>query len=81
MVGALARLENPDTGQRFTVAEAMSQATGRRIAEQQDAVGQQRQARNSAKRSTAGVAGSPSLTESGGVISRAQALSEIRETM
>ena len=81
MVGALARLENPDTGQKFTVAEAMSQATGRRIAEQQDAVGQQRQARNSAKRSTAGVAGSPSLTESGGVISRAQALSEIRETM
>ena len=81
MVGALARLENPDTGQRFTVAEAMSQATGRRIAEQQDAVGQQRQARNSAKRSTAGVAGSPSLTESGGVISWAQALSEIRETM
>ena len=81
MVGALARLENPDTGQRFTVAEAMSQATGRRIAEQQDAVGQQRQARNSAKRSTAGAAGSPSLTESGGVISRAQALSEIRETM
>ena len=81
MGGALARLENPDTGQKVTVAEAMSQATGRRIAEQQDAVGQQRQARNSAKRTTAGAAGSPSLTESGGVISRAQALSEIRETM
>ena len=81
MVGALARLENPDTGQRFTVAEAMSQATGRRIAEQQGAVNQQRQARNSAKRTTAGAAGSPSLTESGGVISREQALSEIRETL
>ena len=81
MVGALTRLENPDTGEKFSVAEAMSQATGRRIAEQQGAVNQQRQARNSAKRSTAGQAGSPSLTESGGVISRDQALSEIRETL
>ena len=81
VVGALTRLENPDTGEKFSVAEAMSQVTGRRIAEQQGAVNQQRQARNSAKRTTAGAAGSPSLTESGGVISREQALSEIRETL
>tara|TARA_R100000234_G_scaffold118973_1_gene100674 strand:- start:548 stop:1465 length:918 start_codon:yes stop_codon:yes gene_type:complete len=81
LVGALTNQENPDTGQRFTVAEAMSLATGRRLTDQQDAVGAQRTARNAAKRSTAGQSGSPSLVESNGTISREQALAEIRSTM
>ena len=81
LVGALANQENPDTGQRFTVAEAMSLATGRRLTDQKDAVGAQRTARNAAKRSTAGQSGSPSLVESNGTISREQALAEIRSTM
>ena len=81
LVGALAKQENPDTGQKFTVAEAMSLATGRRLTDQQDAVGAQRSARNTAKRSTAGQSGSPSLVETNGTISREQALAEIRSTM
>ena len=81
LVGALAKQENPDTGQKFTVAEAMSLATGRRLTDQHDAVGAQRSARNTAKRSTAGQSGSPSLVESNGTISREQALAEIRSTM
>lgn len=81
LVGALAKQENPDTGQKFTVAEAMSLATGRRLTDQHDAVGAQRSARNTAKRSTAGQSGSPSLVESNGTISREQALAEIRATM
>ena len=81
IVGALTRHENPDTGEAFTVAEAMSLATGRRLTDQGDAVTQQRQARNSAKRSTATQAGSPPLTETAGVISKAQAMSEIKATM
>ena len=81
LVGALANQENPDTGQKFTVAEAMSLATGRRLTDQKDAVGAQRSARNTAKRSTAGQSGSPSLVESNGTISREQALAEIRSTM
>ena len=81
LVGALAKQENPDTGQRFTVAEAMSLATGRRLTDQQTAVGAQRTARNTAKRSTAGQSGSPSLVESNGTISREQALAEIRSTL
>ncbi len=81
LVGALAKQENPDTGQKFTVAEAMSLATGRRLTDQQDAVGAQRTARNTAKRSTAGQAGSPSLVETNGTISREQALAEIRSTL
>ena len=81
LVGALAKQENPDTGQKFTVAEAMSLATGRRLTDQQDAVGAQRSARNTAKRSTAGQSGSPSLVESNGTISREQALAEIRSTL
>ena len=81
LVGALAKQENPDTGQKFTVAEAMSLATGRRLTDQKDAVGAQRSARNTAKRSTAGQSGSPSLVESNGTISREQALAEIRSTM
>ena len=81
IVGALTRHENPDTGEAFTVAEAMSLATGRRLTDQGDAVTQQRQARNSAKRSTATQAGSPPLTETAGVISKLQAMSEIKATM
>ena len=81
IVGALTRHENPDTGEAFTVAEAMSLATGRRLTDQGDAVTQQRQARNSAKRSTASQAGSPPLTETAGVISKAQAITEIKATM
>ncbi len=81
LVGALAKQENPDTGQKFTVAEAMSLATGRRLTDQHDAVGAQRSARNTAKRSTAGQSGSPSLVETNGTISREQALAEIRSTM
>ena len=81
IVGALTRHENPDTGEAFTVAEAMSLATGRRLTDQGDAVTQQRQARNSAKRSTATQAGSPPLTETAGLISKAQAMSEIKATM
>ena len=81
IVGSLTRHENPDTGEAFTVAEAMSMATGRRLTDQGSAVTQQRQARNNAKRSTASAAGSPPLTETAGVISRAQAMSEIRATM
>ena len=81
LVGALAKQENPDTGQKFTVAEAMSLATGRRLTDQKDAVGAQRSARNTAKRSTAGQSGSPSLVETNGTISREQALAEIRSTM
>ena len=81
LVGALAKQENPDTGQKFTVAAAMSLATGRRLTDQHDAVGAQRSARNTAKRSTAGQSGSPSLVESNGTISREQALAEIRSTM
>ena len=81
LVGALAKQENPDTGQKFTVAEAMSLATGRRLTDQHDAVGAQRTARNTAKRSTAGQGGSPSLVETNGTISREQALAEIRSTM
>ena len=81
IVGALTRHENPDTGEAFTVAEAMSLATGRRLSDQGDAVTQQRQARNNAKRSTATQAGSPPLTETAGVISKAQAMSEIKATM
>ena len=81
IVGALTRQENPDTGEAFTVAEAMSLATGRRLTDQGAAVTQQRQARNNAKRSTASQAGSPPLTETAGVISRAQAMSEIKATM
>lgn len=81
LVGALAKQENPDTGQKFTVAEAMSLATGRRLTDQHDAVGAQRSARNTAKRSTAGQGGSPSLVETNGTISREQALAEIRSTM
>ena len=81
LVGALAKQENPDTGQKFTVAEAMSLATGRRLTDQKDAVGAQRTARNTAKRSTAGQSGSPSLVETNGTISREQALAEIRSTM
>ena len=81
LVGALAKQENPDTGQKFTVAEAMSLATGRRLTDQQAAVGAQRPARNTARRSTAGQSGSPSLVESNGTISREQALAEIRSTM
>ena len=81
IVGALTRHENPDTGEAFTVAEAMSLATGRRLTDQGAAVTQQRQARNNAKRSTATQAGSPPLTETAGVISKAQAMSEIKATM
>ena len=81
IVGALTRHENPDTGEAFTVAEAMSMATGRRLTDQGSAVTQQRQARNNAKRSTASQAGSPPLTEAAGVISKAQAMSEIKATM
>ncbi len=81
IVGALTRHENPDTGEAFTVAEAMSLATGRRLTDQGSAVTQQRQARNNAKRSTATQAGSPPLTETAGVISKAQAMSEIKATM
>lgn len=81
IVGALTRHENPDTGEAFTVAEAMSLATGRRLTDQGSAVTQQRQARNNAKRSTASAAGSPPLTETAGVISKAQAMSEIKATM
>ena len=81
IVGALTRHENPDTGEAFTVAEAMSLATGRRLTDQGAAVTQQRQARNNAKRSTASQAGSPPLTETAGVISRAQAMQEIKATM
>lgn len=81
IVGALTRHENPDTGEAFTVAEAMSLATGRRLTDQGAAVTQQRQARNNAKRSTASAAGSPPLTETAGVISKAQAMSEIKATM
>ena len=81
IVGSLTRHENPDTGEAFTVAEAMSMATGRRLTDQGSAVTQQRQARNNAKRSTASAAGSPPLTETAGGISRAQAMSEIRATM
>lgn len=81
IVGSLTRHENPDTGEAFTVAEAMSMATGRRLSDQGSAVTQQRQARNNAKRSTASQAGSPSLTETAGVISRAQAMQEIKSTM
>ena len=81
IVGSLTRHDNPDTGEAFTVAEAMSMATGRRLTDQGSAVTQQRQARNNAKRSTASAAGSPPLTETAGVISRAQAMSEIRATM
>ena len=81
IVGALTRHENPDTGEAFTVAEAMSLATGRRLTDQGSAVTQQRQARNTAKRSTATQAGSPPLTETAGLISKAQAMSEIKATM
>ena len=81
IVGALTRHENPDTGEAFTVAEAMSLATGRRLTDQGSAVTQQRRARNNAKRSTASAAGSPPLTETAGVISKAQAMSEIKATM
>ena len=81
IVGALTRHEHPDTGEAFTVAEAMSLATGRRLTDQGSAVTQQRQARNNAKRSTATQAGSPPLTETAGVISKAQAMSEIKATM
>ena len=81
IVGSLTRHENPDTGEAFTVAEAMSMATGRRLTDQGSAVTQQRQARNNAKRSTASQAGSPPLTEAAGVISKAQAMSEIKATM
>ena len=81
IVGSLTRHDNPDTGEAFTVAEAMSMATGRRLTDQGSAVTQQRQARNSAKRSTASQAGSPPLTETAGVISKLQAMSEIRATM
>ena len=81
IVSSLTRHDNPDTGEAFTVAEAMSMATGRRLTDQGSAVTQQRQARNSAKRSTASQAGSPPLTETAGVISKLQAMSEIRATM
>ena len=81
IAAGLTKQENPDTGEAFTVAEAMSLATGRRIADQQDAVSQQRQARNSAKRSITAQAGSPTLAEAGGTITRAQALQEIATTM
>ena len=80
LVGTLANQENPDTGQKFTVAEAITgngPASNRSAA----AVGAQRTARNTAKRSMAGQSGSPSLVEANGTISREQALAEIRSTL
>jgi hypothetical protein len=81
LVGVLTKEENPATGDRFTVAEAMATVTGRNIQDHRSAVDQQRRARNNAKRTGPGQAGSPALTDSGGTITREQALSEIRSTL
>tara|TARA_R100000808_G_scaffold7522_1_gene22037 strand:+ start:9659 stop:10588 length:930 start_codon:yes stop_codon:yes gene_type:complete len=81
VAAALTRTENADTGEAYTVAEAMALATKRALNDRTDAIGQQRALRNTAKRASAAQSGSPGIAESGGSITREQALAEIEATL
>ena len=75
-------VQNPDTGNNFTLSELVSRWTGRQAEDANKARQRQRALRNAAKQSAVGRGNGATVRDSGdGVISKSAAIAEIGQTM